>query len=69
MVKYDYFKGDNHWNRNSLVKGLKTRNDYTVQGVALFQMIKDRKLKAEFFPGKQASRVNAFTKAAAICER
>ncbi len=69
LVKYDYFKGDNHWNRNSLVKGLKARNDYRVQGVALFQMIKDRKLKAEFFPDKQASRVNAFTNAAVIYER
>lgn len=69
LVMYDFFDGGNHWNRDTLAKGLEARNDFNVRGVALFQMIKYRKLKAEFFPGKRASQVSGFTSAASIYER
>ncbi len=40
-----------------------------VQGVLLVQLIEDRKLKIEAFPGKPAADVNAFTTGAKIYER
>jgi hypothetical protein len=41
----------------------------TVQGVALAQVLPDRKLKFEAFPGKTGADVNGFTGAAKIYER
>ncbi|MBI2919528.1 MAG: hypothetical protein HYY18_00420 [Planctomycetes bacterium] len=38
-------------------------------GVALFQLVEDRKLKVETFPGKKASEVSCFTANAKIYER
>jgi hypothetical protein len=40
-----------------------------VQGVLLVELIEDRKLRVEAFPGKVADEVDGFTKAAAIYER
>ncbi len=40
-----------------------------VQGVLLAQLIEDRKLKIEAFPGKTAADINAFTSNARIYER
>jgi hypothetical protein len=41
----------------------------TVQGVALAQVLPDRKLKFEAFPGKTGADVSGFTGAAKIYER
>ena len=40
-----------------------------VQGVVLFQLVEDRKLRVETFPGKGADEVRAFTSAAVTYER
>ena len=40
-----------------------------MRGVALFQLIEGRKLKAGFFPNKKGSEVNGFTGSALIYER
>jgi hypothetical protein len=40
-----------------------------VQGVLLAQLVEDRKLKIEVFPGKSADDVEAFTAGATIYER
>lgn len=75
LVKYELVQQDwadangNHWDRTSLVKGLKAQNQTTVQGVALFQLTGTRTLKAEFFPGKTASQVTGFTANAKMYER
>jgi len=41
----------------------------TAQGVALVQVLPNRKLKFEAFPGKTGADVNSFTSAARIYER
>lgn len=43
--------------------------DQRVQGVLLAQVLDDRKLKVEVFPGQSADQVTGFTRAAAIYER
>lgn len=70
LVQYDYI--DSHgksWDRISLVKGLKTISREDVEGVVLVQMIENRKIKFEAFPGKTASQVNGFTENAKMYER
>ena len=57
------------WDRESLVKGLKLRNSDFVQGVVLFQLIEDRKLKVEIFPDTTAASVGTFTENAMIYVR
>lgn len=58
-----------HWDRISLAKDLKTQSQENVQGIALVQMIEDRKVKFETFPEKTASQVSGFTNSAKIYER
>ena len=54
----------------SLVTGIEARNqDSDVRGVVLFQLLDDRTLKVETFPGKSASEVAGFTNAALMYER
>lgn len=69
LVDYDYYDGDVRWDRESLVKGLKLRNNDFVQGVVLFQLIEDRKLKVEIFPYMTAEVVGTFTENAMIYVR
>ncbi|MBI2139293.1 hypothetical protein HYU14_00090 [Candidatus Woesearchaeota archaeon] len=74
LVKYELvesrlYDGDAQWDFRKLVKGLKMRNGDNVQGVALVQLIEDRKLKVEVFPGKAASEVNGFTAEAQVYGR
>ncbi len=70
LVGYDYYAPDgSFWDRKSLVKDLKTRSEETVQGVVLFQLLEDRKLKMEVFPGKTAAQVSGFTQNAKTYER
>jgi hypothetical protein len=51
--------------RGRTLEGLNDR----VQGVLLVQLVEDRKLKVEAFPGQAAEQVEGFTKRAAIYER
>jgi hypothetical protein len=69
MVDYDYYDGDVRWDRESLIQGLKLRNYDFVQGVVLFQLIEDRKLKVEIFPDTTAAGVGTFTTNAMIYVR
>lgn len=69
LVDYEYYDGDVLWDRESLVKGLKLRNSDYVQGVVLFQLIEDRKLKVEIFPDTTADGVGTFTENAMIYVR
>jgi hypothetical protein len=66
LVDYEYYKNDTRWDRNSLAKGLKVRNSNYVQGVILFELIDDKKLKMELFPGSNADEIDGFTENAAI---
>ena len=70
LVEYDYLtqNGDS-WDRRSLAKVSKTKSYENVLGVVLVQMISDRKIKFEAFPGKTASQVSSFTENAKIYER
>lgn len=70
LVDYQYITPDgNSWDAKSLVKGLKTESNEIVQGVVFVQMLENRKIKFEAFPGKTASQVNEFTENAKIYER
>ncbi len=70
LVDYDYYVDDQRWDRVSLVKGIEARNsDTAVSGVVLFQLVDDRTLLVETFPGKTASQVGGFTDAALTYER
>ena len=69
LVDYDYYDGDVRWDRESLVKGLKLRNSDFVQGVVLFQLLEDRRLKVEIFPDTTAAGVGTFTQNAMIYVR
>jgi hypothetical protein len=75
LVKYEltgieYLAEDGRiWNRNEFTKISKAIESGPVEGVVLAQMIEERKLKFEVFPGKTASEVAGFTDAAKIYER
>jgi hypothetical protein len=69
LVDYDFYDGEQVWDRESLVQGLKLRNSDFVQGVVLFQLIEDRKLKVEIFPYMTADGVGTFTENAMIYVR
>ncbi len=70
LVEYDYVTSDGlPWDRVSLAKVSKTVSNEVVEGVVLVQMIENRKIKFEAFPGKIASQVNGFTDNAYVYER
>ncbi len=69
LVDYDYYDGDVRWDRESLVQGLKLQNSDFVQGVVLFQLIEDRRLKVEIFPDMTTAGVGTFTENAMIYVR
>lgn len=69
LVPYDYYSGNEKWDGVNYVENIKARNTDEVRGTALFEMIGDRRLRAEFFPKKKASEVNGFTGNAVVYER
>jgi len=70
LVDYDYYVDGERWDRVSLVKGIEARNlDGRIYGVVLLQLIDDRTLRVETFPGKTAPQVDGFTASALIYER
>jgi len=67
LVDYDYITTDGKsWDRRSLAKNLKTTSNDLVNSVVLVQMIEDRKIKFEAFPGKTSLQVSGFTDSAII---
>ncbi len=77
LVKYELILQDwadpktgKMWDRDSLVKGIVAKNhENQVEGTVFVQMLENRKIKFEAFPGKKASQVTAFTTNAKIFER
>jgi hypothetical protein len=69
LVDYDFYNKNEHWDRKSLIKGLKIKNNPYVQGVVLFQLIEEKKLKVEFFPNEKIEDINEFTENLLIYER
>lgn len=70
LVDYDYYIDGRRWDRVSLVKGIEARNiEGRIYGVVLLQLVGDRTLQVESFPGKTASQVDGFTPSALIYER
>ena len=57
------------WDRRSFAKITETFGYDKVLGVVLVQMIENRKIKFEAFPGKTGAEVSGFTSAARIYER
>jgi hypothetical protein len=70
LVQIDYTKPDgSHWDRTSFIRSPRMRGGSTVQGTVLVQLLEDRKLKFEAFPGKTAAQVSGFTDQARIYTR
>lgn len=69
LTDFEYYDGDSHWDRESLVKGLDARNSEHVSGVVLFELVEDQRLKVEIFDGATASEVTGFTGNAIFYER
>ena len=57
------------WDRMSYANDIKAMGGNYVKGTALVQMISERKLKFEAFPGKTGEQVNGFTEKALVYER
>ncbi|MBS3166472.1 hypothetical protein J4444_05095 [Candidatus Woesearchaeota archaeon] len=71
LVSFSYTtESGERWDGKSFTKMIKADgNDEQVTGVVLVQMLENRKIKFESFPGKTASQVNEFTVKAKIYER
>lgn len=69
LVDFEYVTNGTVWDRNNLVKGLTVQTSEYVQGVILLQLLEDRQLKVEIFPGKTAAEVPGFTDGFCIYER
>jgi len=62
LVQHSYVKADGtSWDNFSYTPVVKGKAMDRVMGVVLFQLIENRQLKAEFFPGKTAAQVTGFT--------
>lgn len=71
LMQYEYYDNSTgvRWNVMEPVKEPTSRNTNEFRGTALLQLLEDRKLKLEVFPGKPASQVSGFTPKARIYER
>ncbi len=71
LVGYEYIDGatGEPWKSDTPTPAITVKNGTDVKGVALVQLMEDRRLKVEVFPGKTASEVVTFTAAAQIYER
>lgn len=65
----DYYRDSGMWDRMHVYTDIKARPQSYVQGVVLVQMLENRKIKFEVFPGKSSDQVVAFTDKAIIYER
>lgn len=67
LVTYDFFTDTGEsWDRSTLAVIEEVRNYDFVQGVVLVEMIEDRKLRFEVFPGKTKEEVSGFTEDAKL---
>lgn len=71
LVQIDHYRTSTNqpWDRMRPYNDIKGRPGSYVQGVALVQLLSDRKLKFQAFPGKTASQVSDFDAQAIIYER
>lgn len=69
LTDYEYYKNGTLWDKKNLVQGLKLQNGESIRGTILLQLIEDRKLKVEIFPGETVSQVTGFTDNAKFYER
>ena len=69
LIDFQYKTGDEFWDRQSLVKGLRGVEAIDMHGVILLELIEDRTLKVEVFPGKSGSEVSGFTSGSKIYRR
>ncbi len=68
LVQYGYLDNGKVWDEGHYAD-LVVNVGATVEGTALVEMLEDRKIKFEVFPGKSASQVSAFTQNAKTYER
>ena len=69
LSDYEYYSGENYWNRITFAKDITSKTADSVKGVALFELLEDQTLKAEFFPEKNSLEVEGFTNNFKIYER
>lgn len=71
LMQYEYFDKSTgtRWNVMEPVKEPSSQNTNEFKGTALLQLLEDRKLKLEVFPGKTTDQVSSFTPKARIYER
>ena len=69
LVPYDHYSGGKKWDGIDYADNIEARNSGEVRGVALFELMDERRLKAEFFPNKEGSQVSGFTGNALFYER
>jgi len=60
LVNFDYYANGIKWDRASFARGLEIINNDEVQGVILLQLVDNRTLNVEIFPGKSADEVSGF---------
>ena len=70
LVSFDYMTDEDAlWDRRSFANIKNAFGGDSVSGTVLVQILENRKIKFESFPGKSASQVNGFTENAKIYER
>ncbi len=71
LVEFDYIDSTGKiWDKRNYTSEIKLINKGSEsRGIMLVQILENRRLKIESFPGKQASEVSAFTEQAKIYER
>ncbi|MBI4173460.1 MAG: hypothetical protein HY519_01955 [Candidatus Aenigmarchaeota archaeon] len=70
LVQYDYYADDGKpWDRVHFAKVTSTKPSSPADGVALVQVLENRKIKFEAFAGKTAAQVSGFTPNAKVYER
>ena len=69
MVGIEYFDGDQYWDRRSLASDLRAESVGDVLGVILLQLVEDRRLRVEVFPGMTGEQIDGFSENAKFYER
>ncbi len=69
LVSIEYYAGEERWDRRSLVKDIRAESEGPVLGVILVQLVEDRRLKVEVFPGETGEEVHDFSENPKVYER
>ncbi len=71
LVEFDYIDGSGKtWDARSYSSGIKVRSlDEQQRGTILVQLLENRRLKVEIFPGKNAAEISGFTSKAKVYYR